>query len=165
MKKLLWVLSLLVFFGSSVSISAFAASGKAIVPPFDARNYNNGAYNVTAFFITNITSSPITVKLNIYNEAGTIVTSGISALSSAQTTGFTVNPGDASASFTLAANATAHIEYKTSTLDRGYATISWNQDGGTSQYGLIADVREGITVNNGNTYGVRTIAVNNNMPF
>jgi hypothetical protein len=36
MKKLLWTLSLLTILISSASIPAFAAGGKAVVPPFDS---------------------------------------------------------------------------------------------------------------------------------
>jgi hypothetical protein len=54
---------------------------------------------------------------------------------------FTVNPGDSSASFTLAANATAHILYSPSAMDCGYATIAWTQDKSSAQFGVIADYR------------------------
>jgi hypothetical protein len=146
----------------SASISALAASGKAIVPPFDARFINSNVYYGESFFVTNITSNPITIKISVYNQSGTLVTAGFTG-GTASITSLTVNPGDASVSFTLAANATGYVNYSPTTVDVGYATIAWNQDNSSVQYGLIADVKEYLTW--GNTSAQRTISVNNNLPF
>lgn len=162
MKKLLWAFSLLTILTSSISLPAFAASGKAIVPPFDTRYYSSTVNYGESFLITNITSSPLTVKISIYSQTGSIITTGLSVLVG-NVTNFVLNPGDSSASFTLAANATVHILYSPSTLDCGYATIAWTQDNSSAQYGLIADVKEGLQA--GSSYTQRTLAVNNNMPF
>jgi hypothetical protein len=162
MKKVFWLASLLTALVVSASIPALAASGKAIVPPFDARFINSNVYYGESFFVTNITSNPITVKITIYNQTGAMVTTGLTA-GTTSVTNLVVNPGDSSVSFTLAANATGSITYSPTTLDAGYATIAWSQDGSSVQYGLIADVKEYLTW--GSTSTQRTISVNNNLPF
>ncbi|SRR6266702_7186519 len=161
MKKLLQVFLLLTASVGAITVPAFAASGKAIVPPFDSRYGSASSYFGHSYFITNITNNPITVKISIFNQTGLMITTGLTQVSS-NMTNFVLNPGDATASFTLAANNTADLYYPSSTQDCGYATISWTQDS-TVQIGLIADVRELLWINN--VYSFRTIAVNNNMPF
>jgi hypothetical protein len=162
MKKLLFVFSLLTVLIGSVSIPALAqtASGKAVVPPFDSRYLSSAVFSVDQFFITNITSSPITVTITIYNSAGSMVTSGLAPAVGA--TNFVLNPGGSTASFTLAPNGTAFLQYAPTTVDVGYATVAWTQSNSTAQYGLIADVREAY-VSTGQAF--RALAVNNNMPF
>jgi hypothetical protein len=160
MKKLLFVFSLLTVLISTASLPASAASGKATVPPGDYRYFGSTSYHQLMYFVSNITSNPITVKITLYNNAGSIVTTGFTA--SPNLTNVVVNPGDSSVSFTLAANATGYLMYNTSSLDWGYAIIAWTQDGSVP-YGLIADVAESLTINN--TWTARTLAVNNGLPF
>lgn len=159
MKKLVLLFVVLTVLIFCVCIPAFASSGKAIVPPFDARYIGSSAYYGEQFFVTNITSNPITVKITVFNKSGSIVTTGLSGTSNL--TNFTVNPGDCSVSFSLDANATGYVVYSPTTLDWGYATIAWSQDSSVP-YGLIADVKEGLTASG---YTSRTLSVNNGMPF
>lgn len=160
MKKLLQVLVLLTVLIYCISIPAFAASGKAIVPPGDFRYFSASLNYNHMYFVSNITNSPITVKITIFGKSGSVITTGISG--SSNVTNFTVNPGDCSVSFDLDANATGYVTYSPTTQEWGYATIEWSQDS-SAPYGLIADVKEGLTGTTG--YGIRTLAVNNGMPF
>lgn len=150
-----------------MSLSAFAqtASGKTVVPPFDSRYASSSSQFQDSFFVTNITSSPITVILTIYNQTGTMVTSGVSVVSGtgAGVTNFALNSGGGTASLTLAANATTHLSYVPSTLDCSYATIAWTQSNSTALFGLLADVKENYL--GGSALSIRTIAVNENRPF
>jgi hypothetical protein len=96
----------------------------------------------------------------VYNQTGSIVTTGFAASPNAPSV--VVNPGDSSISFTLAANATGYVAYNDTTLDWGYATIAWTQNS-SAPYGLIADVKENLAV--GGIWSSRTLVVNNGMPF
>jgi hypothetical protein len=169
MKKLLFMFSLLTVLVGSNSLLAFAqASGKAVVPPFDARYTNSAGFIQVDFLATNITSSPMNVTITIYGQTGSIVTTQLAVVTGtgAGVSNFVLNPGGgASASFTLAANSTAFIVYGPLTADCGYATIGWTQSNSTAQYGLIADVKENQTVTGASSWFMRTIAVNNGMPF
>ena len=162
--------SLITAFAGLTSLSALAqtASGKAFVPPFDARYASSSSYFGESIFITNITSNPINVALDIYNQTGVLITTNVAVVTGNGTgvSGFALNSGGSTAVFTLAANSTTELAYTNTTLDTGYASIAWTQSNSKELYGLLADVKEvylgsGSTVN----YVGRTLAVNNNLPF
>jgi hypothetical protein len=160
MKKLLLVLVLLTAFISCISIPAFASSGKATVPPGDFRYISSSTYYGSKYLVSNITCSRITVKITIFGQSGSIITTGLTG--SPNLINFTINPGDASVSFDLEANATGYVDFYLNTLNWGYSIIEWSQNS-IVPYGLIADVKEGMTSPLG--YAHRTLSVNNGMPF
>jgi len=161
MKKLFLTLLILTFFISYISRPSFAASGKAIIPPGDFRHITSSAYYEQIYFVANITSSPIIVKITIYNQSGSMIRTGFTSFSS-NLTNFIVNPGDSSVSFTLSANATGAVLYTPTTIGFGYGIIQWSQNS-SELFGLIADVKEGLTTSLG--YAFRTLLVNSSMPF
>jgi hypothetical protein len=167
MRTQLRIVSLLVALASGTALPALAqtAGGKAIVPPFDSRYQSSAQYLADSFFITNITSNPITVSLSIYTQTGSLVTANVTVVSGngAGVSGFALNSAGSTAVFTLAANATTQLSYNNTSLDCSSAIIAWSQSNSRELYGLIADVKENFINSGADSF--RTIAVNNNNPF
>jgi hypothetical protein len=58
MKKLSFILVLFTVLISSISISAFAQSGKATIPPGDYSYQSATSFSRMVYFVSNITSNP-----------------------------------------------------------------------------------------------------------
>ncbi|CAM2007636.1 hypothetical protein [Acanthopleuribacter pedis] len=97
----------LLFVLSSV-FSAFAGSGKAIVPMW----YSHTS-QVTALYISNIAGNDVDVTVTFYKKDGTVATSTI-------TQNNWIN-----SNLSIAANTTANIIITSTTEEYGYAVIEW----------------------------------------
>jgi len=144
-KALLFVVCCLLFSGYSL-----ANSGKAIISHIEAFSAAPGDNQTdTLFYITNIASESVTVKVTIYNETGDVVSDGDNSLSNGiikaeNVTNYTEGT-TYTANYDVAANATSRLWLDVDYGDwiRGYAIIEWEKSKESSSIlpnALVANV-------------------------
>ncbi|MBY8231790.1 hypothetical protein ACOSZP_14115 [Vibrio fluvialis] len=129
MKYIVVIMSLL------FSQFASAGNGKALIPHWENRN-------VTYFYITNISNTPVEVEIQLYDQSGKLIDLDQADLPSS----FTVNPKNTARLFT---------NEKLTQSKYGFGFISWRDIGSDdNQVALLAtvdtgSVRQKFPVNNG----------------
>lgn len=179
------IMSLLVFVFSIVCIlqptkaSAEDASGSAVIPYYQG-SMDTGMYVTTGLLtVSNITDSPITVTITLYDHNGDIVTDTADpsssaghlklAGSSASVTNWIDNAAgpDYSVSFTLGGHNTLRLSISSETTSLGYGRIQWYQSNSSATHGLTAHSRVWVYHDLGTkiSNSMDSISVNGGMPF
>lgn len=104
--------TVLFLFALSSVFSTFAGSGKAIVPMW----YSN-ASQITALYISNISSNDVDVTVTFYKKNGTVATSTI-------TQGNWINSNQS-----IGAQTSANIIITSPSEEYGYAVVEWTNRG------------------------------------
>lgn len=142
-KKLIVSCLILVTLITSGASSVFATSsayGKGYISYWR----DNKSSVTTGYSISNITDTPINVKVTLYKDDGTVFVDDGSSTSGSitnQGTGSNYNDqlSDATVSFTLDAHCSAYIViHNLSETNSGYGTIEWTQDNSSVTTGLVA---------------------------
>jgi len=139
MKKIKYLFMSLVVFVCFLSPMASASAsnystGKAVIP-----FYSQDASAASYYFVSNITDSPISVTVTLYNNDGTLVTDDNSSTTgritgSAALLNFDDQNTDSTLTFTLNAHCTGSINLLImATAHIGYGVIQWSQSGTTLQ--------------------------------
>ena len=146
----------------TVAASSYS-SGKAFIP-----YYSQSDTLKTVYTVANITDSPITVTVTIYNADGTLVTDDNSSTTGRITAStdflnYSDQNIDSSLTFTLNAHNTGYfIMNYNSAYNYGYGVINWTQNG-TAVQGLVVTGKNISSSNN--TLIHHYIPVNNGLPF
>jgi hypothetical protein len=154
MKKLLTVLILVICLFCFSSL-VFANSGSAIIPCY----WTDGPTLQTFFFISNITSSEIHIKITLFKDDGTILNGSTTGYGKIEN--FQNNLTDCSISFTLGPNKSGYFGINAAATN-GYGIIQWDQNSSTIK-GLVAHGE--FNYYNGNLNSRFSIPINNGLPF
>ena len=137
MKKFRKFFLILTFFVSSPS---FAANGSALIPHFIT---DTSASFYSYFYITNITSETIEVKITFFNANGDVITD----TGNSHTTGYFraadfdtyIEPAaDHSVVITLNAQQTFSMALQSYISNKGYGKIEWTQENSQTRTAVIA---------------------------
>lgn len=164
MKKSLIVVMTVVCLLSMATIAS-ANSGSAVLPAYYFNGVDSTTYSWTGIRISNITSSPINVKVTLYKQDGSLFSPITDYIATINVQNFISNLSDASCTFTLNGNATGIISIRKSPSPEtfGYGKIEWNQDS-NSIYGLIAFSSFAQFVN-GQITSRYSVEINSGKPF
>ncbi|SME92663.1 hypothetical protein [Desulfovibrio gilichinskyi] len=116
---------------------AFAGSGKAIIPHWLSLGGGGQMGAMDIIYISNISTHDLVVKITLYKEDSSTVTSG------PQYSNFKDN------NTVIGAGETASFSTSTETDSNGYGIIEWkNKDGEDDTVGLISTMPK-LLINNG----------------
>lgn len=124
------------------SNSVETATGKAILNEVAC-----DASNCTYFTSSNITDSPINVKVTIYKHDGTLLTddgsssSGIIRIADAASVmqNYSDNNNDSTLTYTLPAHTTGTIVITNAITFRGYGVVQWSQSNSSAVVAMVAE--------------------------
>ncbi len=129
-------------------VSSYAGQGHAFVPGLDSyyENASNSVY--TDIKLSNISATPVQVKVSLYKQDGTLITDDGPATSGKIHSiypggSYTDNISDATVSFTLDPHKSTRIEWQAIDTPNasiiGYGVIEWSSAGADPQQPLLAD--------------------------
>lgn len=158
---------------SSISITAFAQTGKATINHFQSSYHNSTSRMESYIYLTNISASSTNVKITLYNKNGEILTDGdnnsvTGLLRADNVSAYSDNSSTYSMQFNLEENNSTRVSINnSSTTDiYGYAVVEWskseNPGPSLASYSLIGHANS-YRVYNGTGYF--SVPINNGNPF
>lgn len=147
-----------------LATTGFAKSGSGVIPHL----LRNGTAGRIFLYVSNITSSTVTVTITFFDSSGSVITED------ADNDCFAYNVSNyddsvtgASISFDLGGNDTGHIRLQLANAqdppDYGYGIIKWEQDS-NARFALIAHCAMSYD-NNAGDFSDYAVQINNGLPF
>ncbi|WP_147820515.1 hypothetical protein [Salidesulfovibrio onnuriiensis] len=141
--------------------SDFNAKGSALIPGMVAR-HKDGYMDYTNLILTNITGSPVTCKVTVYDHNGNDVTADNSRVVSGNFQTISTGTG----TFELPANSTRVYQFwkkNSNTMIHGHAIVEWTSSDNTHRKALIGTVRH-FREKGDKAFGT-SLLINNGQPF
>lgn len=146
--------------------AGFEARGSALVPVITAKYDAPGNYYATNIFVTNITGSPVDIKITCYDHEGNDVTSNSAVFTGKTTSNSPTLLATGTGSFQLAAGQTCYFQLSMTNTSRfivGHATIKWDSSDSHLRKAVVAAATRYIRTNE--HFSDLYIPVNNGLPF
>ena len=155
---------LLVFLFLMSSTHLHAASGNVVIPHF----YTSNSSNLYSFFyLSNISNVPVDVEITFYDKTGAILRGNNDAstgpIRGYEVTNYAEPPVGATATLTIAPNATSRLSLRASLQTAGHGVIKWTQTNSSRRRAMVAQGR--VWSQSGSVSQGYAIVINNGKPF